>query len=576
VKATPDPSSLPGPGHGESSGASPAGQGAHPLVAAAAGLLGTSTALLILLLIRMGGPASGPIDVMADSIARRIPSDLFVTIVTGYGGLAKAGLYAAVCAGLLLTGTLLAVAASRLGLAGRRPAWQAWILLSAAATLLAEGAVLFLGSAGLIDPDRLIDGPGLHLPIAVAAIAYGAMVAILATRPGRMINSHSEVAPPGDEGGSPGGREESGRLGRRAFLVRASVVVGFGALSGSVLMIASRMIAEAARSGRDLQSGYEVAEFGITPAVVPVERFFTVSKDFLPVAIDLGRWRLSVSGLVDHPRDYTIDEVHGLPAVEGYRTLQCVTDEQVSYGPDIGNQFWRGARVRDILGAAGPGSGARFVVWRCADGYYESLPIAKALEDETWLVYEMGPSGTALTPDHGAPLRLLVANRYGMNQPKWVTGMILTDVDQPGWWRRGGWDTQAAAQTYCRIDFPRADGVSDGVLVGTRFTIYGVAAAGDRGVSRVEVSLDGGRTWRDTELEPEGGPTSRLTWRRWRYPAVLERPGEHVLLARSTDGLGLPQDAVERRAFPSGATGYSTVKMTAFDVLPNPPTMPPG
>jgi hypothetical protein len=169
-----------------------------------------------------------------------------------------------------------------------------------------------------------------------------------------------------------------------------------------------------------------------------------------------------------------------------------------------------------------------------------------------------------------------VANHYGMSQPKWVTGMILTDRDEPGWWARGGWETRAPAQTYCRIDFPRPDGVSDGILVGTRFTIYGVAAAGDRGVSRAEVSLDGGKTWHDAELEPEGGPISRFTWRRWRYPTVLEGPGEHVVLARSTDGLGQPQDRVERRAFPSGATGYATVKMTAFEVLPNPPTMPPA
>jgi DMSO/TMAO reductase YedYZ molybdopterin-dependent catalytic subunit len=575
VTATLDSSGLPDSGRPEGSEAPSADQGVRSLAAAGSGLLGAAVALLILLLVRMDGPSPGPIDLVADSIARRIPSDLFVTLVTAYGGLAKAVLYSAVCAGLLLTGILLAVAAARLGVIGRRPAWQDWALLIGMSMLLAEGVVLSLVGAGLVEPQVLVDGLSVHLPLGAAAIAYGAVVAILA-RPRRNAATHAGPAQAGDTEPIPVRREGTSRLRRRTFLARASIFVGLAALSGSIFTIASRILTEAARTGRDLQGTLEVAEFGITPAVVPVDRFFAVSKDFLPVAVDTGRWRLSVSGMVDRPRDYSLDDLHALPAVQGYRTLQCVSDEQVSYGPDIGNQFWKGFRVREVLDAVGAQDGAGFVVWRCADGYYESLPIDQAHEALTWLVYEMGPSGTPLTPDHGAPLRLLVADRYGMNQPKWVTGMILTDRDEPGWWARGGWNTRAAAQTYCRIDFPRADGISDGVLAGTRFTIYGVAAAGSRGVSRAEVSLDGGKTWHDAELEPEGGPISRLTWRRWRYPTVLARPGEHVVLARAEDGLGRPQDPVERRAFPSGATGYATVKMTAFDVLPNPPTMPPA
>jgi DMSO/TMAO reductase YedYZ molybdopterin-dependent catalytic subunit len=575
MEARMDPFGLADPGHGERSEAPTADPSFGSLAAAASGLLGAAVALLILLLVRLGGSTSSAIDVIADSISRRIPSDLFVILVTGYGGLAKAGLYAAVCAAMLLTGALLAVAAARVGLIGRRSARADWALLALVSLLLAEAAVLSFTVAGG-GSDSPMGQLSVHLPLGAASVAYGAMVAALTPRPGQDATARASSAAAAKGDPSPVHGEEARTLGRRSFLAKASIFVGLAALSSSVFLIASRMIAEAARTARDLQKGLEVAEFGITPAVVPVDRFFTVSKDFLPVAVDLGRWRLSVSGLALNPHDYTIGEIRELPVVEGYRTLQCVSDEQVSYGPDIGNQYWKGSRVRDILAAADPKPEARFVLWRCADGYYESMPIAKAFEERTWLAYEMGPSGTPLTADHGAPLRLLVANRYGMNQPKWVTDMVLADVDQPGWWRRGGWETQAPVQTYCRIDFPRADGVSDGILVGTRFSVLGVAAAGDRGVSRVEVSLDGGENWEDAELEPEGGPTNRLTWRRWRYPTVLTRPGEHLLRARSTDGLGQPQDAVERRAFPGGATGYPTVKMTAFDGLPNPPTMPPA
>ena len=134
-----------------------------------------------------------------------------------------------------------------------------------------------------------------------------------------------------------------------------------------------------------------------------------------------------------------------------------------------------------------------------ADGYTESLPLEVALDPETWLAYEMG--GAPLTVEHGFPLRVLIAGRYGMKQPKSLTGIGLAAEDEPGFWQRRGWDRDAFVRTMSRIDLPR-DG--DSVPGGRPLDVYGIASSGDRGIARVEVSSDGGSSWVDADIEPPG------------------------------------------------------------------------
>jgi DMSO/TMAO reductase YedYZ molybdopterin-dependent catalytic subunit len=293
--------------------------------------------------------------------------------------------------------------------------------------------------------------------------------------------------------------------------------------------------------------------FGPTPVVTPLEDFYVIAKDLLPTRVDGATWRLSVGGLVERPREYTLDEVKAMPRAEGYRTLQCISNEVVRYGDLIGNQRWVGCRVRVVLDAAGIRSGATHVLWRSADGYTESLPIDVALEERTWLAYEMGPPGTPLAEEHGYPLRVLIAGRYGMKQPKWLTDIVVADHDEPGYWENRGWDRTAAVRVYSRIDDPRA---GDHVPTGRLFAVSGVASAGDRGIARVEVSADGGTTWVDAELERGVEGTGDLTWVRWRAEIASTQAGSITLACRATDDAGNVQDGTPRPALPSGATGW--------------------
>jgi hypothetical protein len=109
-------------------------------------------------------------------------------------------------------------------------------------------------------------------------------------------------------------------------------------------------------------------------------------------------------------------------------------------------------------------------------------------------------------------------------------------------------------ETTARIDTP----TDQASVSGPRVAMGGVAFAGARGVAGVEVSTDGGQTWRPVVIGPPSGPG---TWRQWGYVWEDASPGAHQLMARATDGSGALQPAEERPPFPRGASGYHTVHL---------------
>ncbi len=493
----------------------------------------------------------GLLEVVHNGFTRFIPLALFELAVSTLGPLAKGLLFVGIVAALILLGGAIGWLAVRLGAVRRRSTLADGLFVGALAWLFAEVVVLPVFGAGFFGSDPALGPLPLHVPLAAGTLAYGLVLVgiVRGTRPAPVSSSAA--------GGS--------RLGRRSFLGRSLVLIGLGAFAGSAVQVASRLAhavtAGTSRSGRTQAPG----GFGPTAQVTPLDEFYVIGKDLSPTVVDGGGWRLVVSGLVDRPRAYSLDEIRALPAVEDYRTLQCISNEVTSFGRLIGMQRWKGARVRDVLEAAGVRAGATHVLWRSADGFTESLPLPVALDQRTWLAYEMGPPGTALTADHGFPLRVLIAGRYGMKQPKYLTEIIVADHDEPGYWEQRSWDQTAAVRTYSRIDEPLH---GDDVPSERPFNAYGIASAGDRGIARVEVSADGGATWRDADLEP---PLSELAWVRWRIEVGPPGPGRLELVARATDGQGNVQDATVRPVLPSGATGLHRVELTAVPGLPSPP-----
>ena len=141
-----------------------------------------------------------------------------------------------------------------------------------------------------------------------------------------------------------------------------------------------------------------------------------------------------------------------------------------------------------------------------------------------------------------------------MKNVKWVRKIDVVNYDFLGYWMQQGWSDSATVNTNTRIDVPGRN-VSWG---GGAVTVAGIAFAGARGISKVEVSADGGASWGQAGLEPAAGD---LSWRRWSYAWTPARTGAFRLLARSTDGHGDTETPIKRSPFPNGSTGYHEVEV---------------
>jgi DMSO/TMAO reductase YedYZ molybdopterin-dependent catalytic subunit len=283
---------------------------------------------------------------------------------------------------------------------------------------------------------------------------------------------------------------------------------------------------------------------GLSPEVTPTESFYTVSKNFLDPSVDVGKWSLTIDGLVERPTTFDYDAIRQLPAFSDFYTLQCISN---NVGGDLwGNAHWKGVRLQDLLTQAGLKAGARKVVFHAADDYTDSIALERAMNSLALLAYEM--NGAPLEKAHGFPARLLIPNIYGMKNVKWVTRIEVVDFDFKGYWQQRGWDDAAPYNVSSRIDVPHTrDSLSTGEV-----PIGGVAFAGDRGIQAVEYSVDDGQTWQPATLKPALSPNS---WQLWAARPTLG-PGRYSIKVRAVDGKGTEQISRNRDSFPGGATGY--------------------
>jgi DMSO/TMAO reductase YedYZ molybdopterin-dependent catalytic subunit len=289
---------------------------------------------------------------------------------------------------------------------------------------------------------------------------------------------------------------------------------------------------------------------GITSRVTANEDHYTVDTTLVKPRVDIATWKLEVTGAVETPFSLTYDQLLDLDAIEQVHTLECISNP--TGGELISTAVWTGVRMRDLLQRAKPTAKGYDVVLTSVDGYTDSFPLAKAMEPETLLVYLM--NGKTLPQDHGYPVRVLVPNIYGMKNVKWLRSIEVATYDVFGYWQEQGWSDGAIVNTGTRIDIPARTLKWDGGQV----TIAGIAFAGSRGISKVEVSFDGGRTWQTAKLEAPAGP---LTWRRWSVNWTPPNVGTHTLQARATDGGGDTETPVGRQPFPNGATGYDVLQV---------------
>jgi DMSO/TMAO reductase YedYZ molybdopterin-dependent catalytic subunit len=282
---------------------------------------------------------------------------------------------------------------------------------------------------------------------------------------------------------------------------------------------------------------------GTRPELTKNDDFYRIDINLRPPEVDGGTWRLKLEGLVERPRSWSLDEIRAMPRQTQAITLSCISNP---VGGDlISTSFWTGTPFKRLLAEGGLKKEVEEIFIESADGFYESVPLSEALDDRTLLVYEM--NGEPLTAGHGYPLRIFIPGHFGMKQPKWIVRMEAIDHKGAGFWVDRNWSETARVRTTSAIDVASAtsDPQTGAVAVG------GIAYAGDRGISRVEVLVDG-KEWEAAELRaPALGP---LTWVQWRY-FWKAAPGKHLLRVRAYDDEGHPQIIEDRPPYPDGATG---------------------
>lgn len=290
---------------------------------------------------------------------------------------------------------------------------------------------------------------------------------------------------------------------------------------------------------------------GLSPEVTPASAFYVVDKDLINPVLAASTWRLFVHGEVAAPRRFTHGQLLARRLRQRYQTLECISN-QVG-GNLISTGRFAGLPLSELIAEARPARGVRTVIFRSAGGYTESLPLEAALDPNTWVV--VGLNGHLLPRAHGFPARILSTGTYGMKNPKWLTEVELSRrPTYNGYWELRGWAAGAKVQTMSRFDVP-----ADGATAASPVTFAGVAFAADRGISRVEVSTDGGGSWAQARLKSALSP---LTWRLWRYDWTPPRAGTYKCMVRAYDGAGVRQGNGAFDPFPRGTAGYHTISVT--------------
>jgi DMSO/TMAO reductase YedYZ molybdopterin-dependent catalytic subunit len=170
------------------------------------------------------------------------------------------------------------------------------------------------------------------------------------------------------------------------------------------------------------------------------------------------------------------------------------------------------------------------------------------MRDDVLLAYAM--NGDDLPPEHGAPLRVIVPGWYGMASVKWLARLTVLERGFDGFFQTKRY---VVGNKPLREMAPRALIASprDGDRLAARpFVMRGYAWSGRGDLARVEISVDGGRSWGDAAL---GDALSPYAWRPWHAAISPHESGQLVLLARAVTADGKRQPLEEVR----GALGYA-------------------
>ena len=296
--------------------------------------------------------------------------------------------------------------------------------------------------------------------------------------------------------------------------------------------------------------------------ITPSSLHFIVSHGYEPPDLDPREHRFLIHGMVDRPLIFTVDDLKRLPSVSRFHFIEChgnsspggpggperkavIATAQDTHG-FTSCSLWTGVPLSLLLKEAGVQKGATWILAEGADAskHSKSIPIGKALDDA---IVAYGMNGEPIRPEQGFPLRLVTPGWQGINNVKWLRRIEV--VDEP----------YMAMMETSRYPSVKLDGKSrwfefelgpksvitrpsGGQRLAARgyYEISGLAWSGGGAIRRVEVSADGGRTWKDAQLHD---PVAKKAHTRFSAPWTWDGE-EAVLQSRCTDDQGTVQPTV--------------------------------
>ena len=524
-----------------------------------AGVVATSLMVLAMLAARTWLGISPPPEALPDRFAPMLSIDQFFHLFNQYGGYTglkkfgiRTGLLGLIGFGVAFGVVYGAVAGSA---RARRTRRRAGVPSAALVFAGASALVIWVGTIILYWPVLATNFRGLP-PSQARWVTVGGLLVAYGLYAAALVGVHALVT-----------RPEQRRADDEAVVVAAPSGLTIGRRAAIAAGAGGLLAIPAVKLFRDLEAdvtfsydGRAYSGPGVQP-ITPNDQFYSVTKNVVDPDVTTTAWGLQVGGLVDRGRTYDFDELTAFPSLQQETTLMCISNKT---GAGLfSNAVWTGVSMATLLNEAGVGANAVEVRLHAADGYTDTFAIERALDPNTLVVYQM--NGEPIPRKHGYPARVIVPGLFGEKNVKWVTGIEVIDHDGKGFYEQQGWGPSFEIPTRSDIFAPKWTRTSKGDVFSAPFprgktsTIRGRAFAGNRGISTVEVSVDGGDSWTAATIDYPG---TKLTWSFWSYRWTPQTAGEVVVLSRATDGNGTPQDAETHGIIAQGATGYHRVKAT--------------
>ncbi len=339
---------------------------------------------------------------------------------------------------------------------------------------------------------------------------------------------------------------------------------------------------------------YETPVSVFRDVITPNDSFFVRWHIADIPQVDASKWTLKVGGGAT-PLTLTLDQLkNDFTPVEIVAVCQCSGNRRGLSNPHVpgvewgygamGNAKWKGARLKDILAKAGVPQGAIEVRFNGADkpvldktpDFVKSIPVGKALDDNTIVAYEM--NGAPLPHFNGFPARIVVPGWTATYWMKQVVDIDILTKPEENFWMKAAYRVPAkmfpTTERFLTQETPVNTPITE-IMVNSLVTshasgarvargkaiVKGIAWDGGSGVQSVEVSVDGGKSWTQAAL---GADQGRFSFREWTFEIATRKAGKLTVMARATNAIG--QTQVSKAIYNPAGYHHNVIHSVVLDV----------